>query len=328
VIVPFGERAVERAREILEAGGLVAFPTETVYGLGARADSAEAVRRIYAAKGRPAENPSIVHLHDASTALALADHPSASAQLLADRFWPGPLTMVVPVRKGAIASEAVAGGTTVALRVPRHPAALAILKSVNLPIAAPSANRSTAISPTTAAHVKKSLGDRVDLIVDAGPTGFGIESTIVDMTSDPPRVLRRGSISIADLREVLKQVVDASTVVTPERERAPSPGTQARHYAPRTELIIATRSDIERAIRESQPKPVGVLGFGPFEGVAAMEELPHDPTIYARGLYSALHRLDDADCDLLFAEEPPDEPEWGAVRDRLLRASTKLLPTA
>jgi L-threonylcarbamoyladenylate synthase len=327
VILPFGDEAVERAAATLQSGGLVAFPTETVYGLGARADRSEAVKRIYAAKGRPAENPSIVHAATAESAFELTDEVPPTARALAARHWPGPLTMVLRARPSAVASEVMAGGSTVALRVPRHPAAHAILAAVGLPIAAPSANRSNAISPTTAAHVAASLGDAVELIVDAGPTGFGIESTIVDLASDPPKLLRRGSVSFAELAVDLPNLVDRADVVTESGARPAAPGAYARHYAPTTELRLAASDDVARVAGEAiaRGRAVGCLLItspSPV-GARAIERLPHDAAEYARDLYAALHRLDAAACDILIAEELPPEPSWAAVRDRLRRASSR-----
>ena len=328
MIVPVDAHAIERAAELLRAGKLVAFPTETVYGLGARADVASAVLRIYAAKGRPSHNPSIVHAADADAAFALAADVPDVARALAERFWPGPLTLILPVRPGAVAPEVTAHGQTVALRVPAHPTAQALLRASGLPIAAPSANRSTGISPTTAQHVQKSLGDRVDLILDAGPTGFGIESTIIDATFSPVRILRRGTISASALRALGFAVIDPGSEVSPLGEVARSPGTQARHYAPTTPLEVVASTTIGAFIGEARGRGerLAVLLRGtPTREIsaAAMLVLPDDPASYAAGLYAALHRLDDAGCSRLLVEAVPEEAPWDAVRDRLSRASKK-----
>lgn len=321
MIVPFDDAAIARASALLASGRLVAFPTETVYGLGARADDASAVRRIYEAKGRPAENPSIVHAADAESAFALALDVPPLARALAARFWPGPLTLVLAVRPGAVANEVTAGGPTIALRVPAHPVALALLGHVKLPVAAPSANRSTSISPTTAEHVHKSLGDRVDLVVDGGATGFGIESTIVDVTTSPARVLRRGSVTLEDLRAIDETIVDTGGSVVGHGEVARAPGTQARHYAPTTPLELRSRADIERALGEATTR-TGLLSRS-FDDVRAEKaiRLPDDPARYATGLYAALHALDEAGLDRLLVETVPESAAWDAVRDRLTRAS-------
>jgi L-threonylcarbamoyladenylate synthase len=328
VIRPFDEASAREAADILRAGGLVAFPTETVYGLGARADDSAAVLRIYAAKGRPLENPSIVHVADAAAALALA-RPNAIAEALAAKFWPGPLTLIMAPRDGVVAREVMAGGATLALRVPAHPAAARLLELVALPIAAPSANRSNAISPTTAAHVEKSLGARVDLILDGGATGFGIESTIVDVANAQPRILRRGSVSFESLATLVPNLLDAGDFVTPEAERAPSPGTYSRHYAPETPVEILRRAEIERRIAEAHGSVdaialllVGAPTFS-IDGIGAdrIVALPTDAAGYAAGLYAALHRLDEIRARELWIEAPPDAPSWAAVRDRLRRAA-------
>lgn len=311
---------MEAAATRLREGELVAFPTETVYGLGARADRSDAVLRIYAAKGRPLENPSIVHVRDLERALAMV-LPDARFAAVGARFWPGPLTLIARPRAGVVAPEVMAGGTTVAIRVPRHPGAQRLLAAVDLPIAAPSANRSNAISPTTAAHVEKSLGDRVALILDGGPTGFGIESTIVDLTSAVPRVLRRGSISIEALGEVLPGVVDRGDNV---EARPIAPGNFARHYAPDKPLEIVPRASLADAIARAHAdgKRSGVLTVGEARVDATHAiALPDDSAAYAAGFYAALHALDETDADVLFVERLPEDPAWDALRDRLGRAA-------
>jgi L-threonylcarbamoyladenylate synthase len=323
VIRPFDEDSAHAAAELLRAGRLVAFPTETVYGLGARADVSDAVLRIYAAKGRPLENPSIVHVHDVARALAMA-LPEPRLAALAEQFWPGPLTLIVRPRPGVVAREVMAGGETLALRVPMHPAARRLLEIVDLPIAAPSANRSNAISPTTARHVDKSLGDRVDLILDAGPTGFGIESTIVDVVRDPPRLLRRGSISFDALRDAIPGLCDRGDHVT---DRPDAPGNYARHYAPDAPLHMIDRSELQRRLDEARVsgQKVAVLMIGPPSNApldaARVLSLPSDAPGYAAALYAALHALDETGADLLLVERPPPGTEWAAILDRLTRAA-------
>jgi L-threonylcarbamoyladenylate synthase len=309
---------LKRAAALLTQGELVAFPTETVYGLGARADRSEAVRAIYTAKGRPAENPSIVHVASAEAAFALAVDVPAAARSLAARFWPGPLTLVLRVRPGAIAPETTAGGSTVAVRVPAHPVARALLELVGLPIAAPSANRSTAISPTTAEHVEKSLGTELT-VVDGGPTGYGIESTIVDVTRSPFVVLRRGNVTLDDLAMV-GPATDRGDDVVPEGVRMRSPGSSARHYAPRVPLELAPREAL--SARAQPTSGLVCLGAAPQpDAWRAVESLPTDSPGYARELYAALHRLEDAGVDRIVVENVPGTPAWAAVRDRLVRAS-------
>jgi L-threonylcarbamoyladenylate synthase len=315
--LPPDPASIARAARALVEGDIVGFPTETVYGLGARADRSEAVLRIYEKKGRPPENPSIVHAATADAALALADGVPAGVRDLAAALWPGPLTLVLPVRSGAVAPEVTARGPTIAVRVPAHPVALALLEACSLPVAAPSANRSSTISPTTAEHVEKSLGADF-LVLDAGPTGFGIESTIVDVTADPWVILRRGSIRMTELSS-FHAVVDRADAVTGEGVRLQAPGGLARHYAPRVPLSVVPRRDL-----------VGADGVGfvvlapPPEGVASgalVEVLPADPVRYARALYAALHRLEDAGAKYIVVEQVPDESAWSAIRDRLTRAA-------
>lgn len=321
----FGDEAITRAAEILRRGGLVAFPTETVYGLGARADSSEAVRRIYEAKGRPSTNPSIVHVASAEAAFALAREVPEAARALARRFWPGPLTLVLPVRVGAVASEVLAGGDTIALRVPAHPAARALLEAVALPIAAPSANRSTSISPTTAAHVERSLGERVELILDAGPTGYGIESTIVDASAAPLVLLRHGSISLEAIAG-LAAVVDAGARIDDERRPARAPGGQLRHYAPLVELELVDERLLAQAVERLRACSLRVgslarVGSPAPGGSLHHEALPADPEGYARALYAALHRLDQLGLDRIVVAELPEGAAWRALHDKLTRAA-------
>jgi L-threonylcarbamoyladenylate synthase len=323
------EQAIAEAARALAEGELVAFPTETVYGLGARADCAEAVARIYAAKGRPATNPSIVHALDAEAAFELAAEVPAAARRLAEQHWPGPLTIVLPVRPGAVATEATAGGPTIALRVPSHPVARALLAAARLPIAAPSANRSTHLSPTTAAHVARSFGERL-LVLDGGATGFGIESTIVDVTCEPAAILRRGSIRPAVLAETLA-VVDRSETITEEGVVLRAPGGHARHYAPRAPLALVGADVLAPRVAQhlAAGERVGVLAHGP----AALElaraphpalvlaTLPAESELFERGLYAALHALDDAGVDRILVENVSTTGAFDAVRDRLRRAA-------
>jgi L-threonylcarbamoyladenylate synthase len=317
--------SLERAAALLRAGRLVAFPTETVYGLGARADDAAAVRAIFDAKGRPPGNPLIVHVASAAEARALADGWPEAAARLAAAYWPGPLTLVVRRREGAgcIVPEATAGGPTVALRVPAHPVALALLRAAALPIAAPSANRSTAISPTTAAHVLKSLGARVDLVLDGGETGYGIESAIVDVTRVPPALLRHGALPLAELA-AFAGVVDPGARVVPEGGTATAPGGYARHYAPGARVLLVPAGAVRDEVLALRAKGqrAGALERGPATLDAEPNEaLPDDPAGFAAGLYAALHRLEDAGCEVLVIAAAPEGGAWAAVRDRLRRAA-------
>ena len=305
---------VARAVDILRRGGLVAFPTETVYGLGADASDDAAIAKIYRVKGRPAEHPLIVHIGDAGLLERWARDVPASALALARRFWPGPLTLVLK-RAPGVHDRVTGGQDTVGLRVPGHPLALDLLAAFGGGIAAPSANRFGRISPTTAAHVRADLGDDVDLVLDGGPCEVGIESTIVDLSRGTPVLLRPGRVAAEDIAAVL------GTAPRPRDDAAPrAPGTLEAHYAPRRPLRLVSRVELEAA---SAPG-AGVLAFEEAPaGVAAALWLraPADPARYAHELYANLRRLDDAARSVILVERPPALPGWDAVRDRLERAS-------
>jgi len=299
--------SIREAAAVLRAGGLVAFPTETVYGLGANALDATAVGRIFAAKGRPATNPLIVHVAEIAEAQTLVTTWPATARCLAERFWPGPLTLVLP-RRPTVPDIVTAGGPTVALRVPAHPVARALLAEAKVPVAAPSANRSTQLSPTTAEHVFAGLDGRIDLVLDGGPCFGGIESTVIDLSGATPRLLRPGLLPLAELEAILGPLERATT--GDETAALPSPGMLARHYAPRTPLVCV----------ETPPEPVPegcvVVRFGPGE------LLPADPAAASALLYALLHELDGRGLRGIVVVLPPDAPEWLAIRDRLARASS------
>ena len=326
----FSEAAIEEAAATLVRGGLVAFPTETVYGLGARADRGDAVRKIFAAKGRPSGNPLIVHVADRDSARSLAAEWPAIADALAEAFWPGPLTLVVRRAEGAIADEVTAFGPTVGVRVPMHSAALALLRAARVPVAAPSANRSTTISPTTADHVQKTLEGAIEAVLDAGPTGFGIESTIVDVTRSPMRLLRHGAIPLSALAR-FGDVIDVTAEAVDSSQRADAPGMHAKHYAPRARAVLADREEVTAIVDRLVLKGerVGTIVVGdvtsredlPSSGIC--EVLPSEPQGYARELYAALHRLDDAGCDAIVIARVDESEAWAAVRDRLRRATAE-----
>jgi L-threonylcarbamoyladenylate synthase len=305
----------------IRAGELVAFPTETVYGLGAHALNPEAVARIFAAKGRPATNPVIVHVPDAAAARALSSAWPAVADSLAERFWPGPLTLIVPAQD-TVPSEVRAGLASVGVRVPAHPVALALLRAAGVPIAAPSANRSNQLSPTTAAHVRDGLGEAAGVILDGGPTDVGIESTVLDLTGPTPKVLRPGGITREQLEAVLGPVgLEAKAIA--EASPRPAPGMMARHYAPRArlELLPPVRLESAALAHLAAGRRPGLLVIGaPAPAGARAIRLPGDPAGYARGLYAALHDL-DAGADVILVEAPPALPAWEGVRDRLARGS-------
>jgi L-threonylcarbamoyladenylate synthase len=319
---------VTRAAEVLRRGGLVAFPTETVYGLGANARDAAAVARIFEAKGRPANNPLIVHVAGVEDLGPLVRGWPEEAARLAARFWPGPLTLVLP-RGPAVPDVVTAGGPTVAVRVPAHPVALALLRAAGAPVAAPSANRSSRLSPTRAEHVLADLDGRIDLVLDGGPCPGGIESTVLDLTVTPPRLLRPGLIEPGALKEVVGPVAHPGTPSGVEAAPLPSPGMLARHYAPRTPLVCVEGDgrELVEALSEGGSRIGWVTWFStggpsdrPLPGVVHMQ-LPADPAGYAAGLYHALHRLDRQGLDHLVVALPPDTDEWLGVRDRLRRAS-------
>ena len=315
--------AIVEAAALLRAGGLVAFPTETVYGLGADGLNPAAVAKIYAAKGRPATNPVILHVADAAGAQALVSRWPAEARALVERFWPGPLTLVLPA-SGVVPSIVRAGGPSVALRCPAHPVALALIRATGRPLAAPSANRSQHLSPTLAQHVASSLGGAVDLILDGGPTEAGLESTILDLSGVRPRILRPGPIGPADI-EALIGSVDLWEGVVKAGDRQAAPGMAERHYAPRARLeLVAPGSGLREASGSVAYVALGALPALP-AGVRGIL-LPLDAEAVGTRLYALLHELDDAGFERIFMERPPEDETWLAVRDRLRRASAKERP--
>lgn len=325
---PLQGDSIARAVAILRAGGLVAFPTETVYGLGARALDPAALARIFAAKGRPPTHPLIAHVLGVADARELAADWSALASRLAEAFWPGPLTLVVP-RASRVPRELTGGGDSVGVRAPSHPVARALILALGEPVAAPSANRYQTLSPTTAAHVAASLGDRVDLILDGGPCSAGIESTVIDLSGGAPVILRPGALDFPTLAAVVPELVDVTGLIVDESAARASPGLDRRHYAPRTPLLIAVSRDAaigEARRRMDAGQRVALLLIEPFV-VDPQRPQPHavglgsDPRTYARRLFAALHDLDDAHFDVIVGEAVPSTPPWRAVSDRLLRAS-------
>jgi L-threonylcarbamoyladenylate synthase len=305
---------LDEAAGVLRRGGLVAFPTETVYGLGALALEPLAVRGIYAAKGRPSSNPLIVHVLDEDGARALVRTWPIEAQSLAKRFWPGPLTMVLP-RNPVVPDECTAGGDTVGVRAPSHPAARALLQRVGAPLAAPSANRAEHVSPTSAPHVLRDLNGRIDAVVDGGRCAFGIESTVVALDRAGARLLRAGAIAQTAIEELI------GPLQTGAREGiAQSPGQHKRHYAPAAVVRLVASEALEETIAHLFGK-VGALVHSREPRAAATVRLPGDPAGYARELYSALRELEDKGCVAIVIEDVPSLPEWAAIRDRLSRAS-------
>jgi len=315
------------AADVIHAGGLVAFPTETVYGLGASAVDAEACRRIFAAKGRSPSNPLIVHVADVNGAQPLtADWPE-SANRLAERFWPGPLTLVLP-RSELVPDVVTAGGPTVAIRVPAHPVARGLIEAAGVPIAAPSANVSTLLSPTRAEHVLRGLDGRIELLLDGGPTAGGLESTVLDLTATPPRLLRPGLLSPQKIAAVIGMMEIAGQPPSEPAGPLRSPGMQTRHYAPRTPLELAAGDGWQRVVElVNQGLRVGWLKFAAErqEQLANLTTIvmPRGPAAYAARLYAVLHALDNAGLDRIVVDMPPAGDEWLAVRDRLLRAAAE-----
>ena len=325
------DQAVERAAEVLRRGELVALPTETVYGLAANAFDAAAVRRIFEAKGRPAHNPIIVHVADRAMAQRCAAEWPALAERLATAFWPGPLTLVLPCGP-EIPDVVTAGGGTVGLRWPGHPLMQAVIRACGFPLAAPSANRSNEISPTNAAHVARSLGGRIPLIIDGGQSQVGIESTVVDVSVTPPRLLRPGMIHEESLRAVTGAL---SSGAGKHDDTLRSPGMLRKHYAPKAKLVVLAWRD--EADFERQRAALSAQNGWPAERtfvlahthiplgarVGSVNVIPHDAEAFARALYGELHRADAEGAELILVEALPDALEWRAVADRLRRAAAE-----
>lgn len=339
---------VAEAAAVLARGGLVAFPTETVYGLGARGLHPEDVARIFEAKRRPTGHPLILHVDGEAMARSLASTWSAQASRLARAFWPGPLTLVVP-RASVVPREVTGGLDAVGLRSPRHPVALALIREVGEPLAAPSANAHMHVSPTTAEHVVRSLGDRVDLVLDAGPSAHGIESTVVDLTSDVPRVLRPGALALDTLRSVVPDVVYESVTALDGAARA-SPGLAAKHYAPHAPVVLADAGGLHEKVAEAlaRERRVHAIVFRAETAASLADEaarasdaasnaaatnaaasrvvvrcLPQDPEGYAHALFAAFYDADEASADVVVVEAVPGDASWWAVADRLRRAASK-----
>ncbi len=311
---------IKRAVELLRAGELVAFPTETVYGLGADARNPQAVAKIFAAKGRPADHPLIVHIPDAAHLDHWARDIPEAARVLAKAFWPGPLTLILK-RQPDVPDEVTGGQDTVGLRVPNHPLALELLRAFGDGIAAPSANRFGRISPTTAAHVREDLGTAVSLILDGGPCAVGIESAIVDMSGPRNIILRPGMLSAVEIGHVLGRVPDvAGDQLTPR-----APGTLEAHYAPRTLLLVMPNDSLPIVLRNAivAKEHVAVLATFPAPFTHPLidwQVAPADPAGFAHDLYANLRKLDSIGCARIFVEQPVGQ-SWQAIADRLKRAA-------
>lgn len=308
------EQQIKEAAALLREGQLVVFPTETVYGLGANALEFVAVSRVFKAKGRPRTSPLIVHVSSIDMARGLAAEWPDAAQELAERFWPGPLTLVVK-KQSAIPDIVTAGLPTVGLRMPAHPVALALLREAGIPVAAPSANRFTQLSPTTAQHVRRGLGWRIAYVLDGGPCHVGIESTVLSVVEHPFVVLRPGGISRSEIEEIIGPVALHDQ---PAAAAHPSPGMHPVHYSPKTPLTLVSGGNVpdkgKGAYLQLRTNPVHETT------VIAMAQNPRD---YAARLYAVLHELDDAGYDWIAVESPEATPEWEGVLDRLRRASAK-----
>jgi L-threonylcarbamoyladenylate synthase len=320
----------QRAVDILKDGGVVAFPTETVYGLGALATDTSAVQRIFEAKGRPSDNPLIVHIGNQEDVDKYVVDVPESAEDLMNAFWPGPLTLVFHKRPGVIAENVTPGFDTVGLRMPDHPVALKLLRMLDGPLAAPSANRSGKPSPTEAAHVLTDLNGRIPLIVDGGRTGVGVESTVLDMTAEPPEILRPGGVT----REMIEDVIgpvraeSKSTSVTDE-ETPRAPGMKYMHYAPESPLFVIQpdESVIREAVAQlqSEGKRVAVIGPDEFDIAEAdwyFQVGPlHDNEAMAVNLYGAIRQCDSTNADLILAAATDSDGVGAAVMNRLLKAA-------
>jgi L-threonylcarbamoyladenylate synthase len=295
---------IRKAAEIIRAGGLVVFPTETVYGLGANALDAAAVNQIYALKGRPATSPLIVHVASVPQARELTAEWPSEAERLAREYWPGPLTIVLP-KQPIIPDQVTAGLPTVGLRMPRHPVALALLGTAGVPIAAPSANRFTQLSPTSAQHVREAFGDETPFLLDGGPCEVGLESTVVAVTREGLEVLRPGMAFV-------EEAVPASDSKDVGHR---SPGQHKKHYSPRTRVLLVTQGRLPRQGRGAY------LWIAWPADAAYAAQMPADPDQYAAQLYGRLHELDREGLDWIAVELPPTTREWAPILDRLTRAA-------
>ena len=317
--------AVKRAAELLRAGELVALPTETVYGLAANAFDSDAVAKVFDVKGRPAQNPIIVHVADLELAKQCVSEWTVPAQKLAAAFWPGPLTIVLP-RSSKIPDNVTAGGKTVGVRWPSHPFIQAVIRECGFPLAAPSANLSNQLSPTNAEHVNRSIGKKIPLIVDGGQSQVGIESTVVDVTAHPPRLLRPGMIH----EESLLSVTGELTLGFGDSEEIlKSPGMLRKHYSPKAKLKVMAwkdENDLRAEIADSQ-SPIAKVHVIAHTKIPLSSEfgrvsvIPHDAEAFARAIYAELHHCDESGAELIVVEQPPKGAEWRAITDRLHRAA-------
>lgn len=320
---------IKEAAQKLKQNEVIAFPTETVYGLGGNAESDEAVLKIFEAKGRPVDNPLIIHIANREQIHSFIKEIPEQASRLMDAFWPGPLTIILERKAGSLSDKATAGLATVAVRMPNHPVALALIEEAGLPLAAPSANLSGKPSPTTAAHVTADLMGRVSGIVDGGATGIGVESTVVDCTSEIPVILRPGGVTKEQLEEVIGEV-SADPALSDDRQAPKSPGMKYRHYAPNAAfyLVDGSRQEIQQLVKEkrNEGKRVGVMTtienkpFYDADVVLACGERARLETV-AEALYDTLRTFNQADVDVIFGEIFPEQGVGQAIMNRLAKAS-------
>jgi len=321
------QNAVRRAAELLRAGGVVALPTETVYGLAANALDEKAVAKIFRIKGRPAHNPIIVHVATVEMAKRCTNAWPDNADKLAKAFWPGPLTLVLP-RAKEIPDLVAAGGATVGVRWPGHPLIQAVIRECGFPLAAPSANLSSRISPTNAEHVRKQLGGKIPLIVDGGQSQVGIESAVLDLSVSPPQVLRPGMIHVESLAAVVGEVTSDPRQVT-GKDPLGSPGLLKKHYSPKAKLKVLNwhdDADLNSQLSTLNPQlsachVIAHSRIPSAENFVRVSVIPHDAEAFARAIYAELHRCDEAGAELIVVEAPPESPEWSAIADRLQRAA-------
>lgn len=317
---------IPRAAEILKNGGLVAIPTETVYGLGASALNEAALKKIFEVKGRPADNPLIIHVSSSDELEKWCRNIPAAAYRLAEVFWPGPLTLLLE-KKPVIPSLVTAGLNTVAVRCPRHPLTLELIKQSGVPIAAPSANISGKPSPTTAGHVMSDIGGKIEAVLDGGPCSVGLESTIVDMTVKPPRILRPGGITKEQLKEILGEVEIDGGLINPD-ERPKAPGMKYRHYAPQAEVIIVSgdKQRIYDYVNDRPDEGAAVLCFDGeehyFKNKLCLSYGGEDrPSVLAENLFACLRELDREDIKTIYARCPSEDGVGFAVVNRLKKAA-------
>ena len=318
--------AVKRAAELLRAGEVVALPTETVYGLAANARNEKAVAKIFQIKGRPANNPVIVHVAGVEMAKRCVTAWPEAAEKLARAFWPGPLTLVLP-RAKEIPGIVTAGGATVGVRWPSHPFIQAVIRECGFPLAAPSANVSGGVSPTNAEHVHRQISGKIALIVDGGPSQVGIESTVFDLTVSPPQILRPGMIHAESLAVVVENIQHSTSNI--QHPKLKSPGLLKKHYAPKAKLFVLNWRDdadlnSQLSMLNAQPLDCHIIAHTHIpsgEKFARVSVIPRDAEAFARAIYAELHRCDEAGAGLIVVEAPPESPEWSGIADRLRRAS-------